>query len=322
MKVFELFSEVAEDLEKVEEELHKAVRSDHPFLQEASVHLLNAGGKRLRPAFALLAGKFFDYDFDKLKPLAVALELIHMASLVHDDVVDASLERRGIPTVKAQWGNQVSMHSGDYLFAQSLRLIATYKKPHIARVLSEVSVQMCRGEIQQIISSFDLDQDLKDYFYRIKRKTALLISASCQCGALAVEAPEAMVRALTLYGHHLGMAFQITDDILDLVADQAELGKPIGGDLRQGIMTLPIIMALQYSSERDRLKSIIANDEKDEGDVEEAIAIIKASGAIAEAFSMSDRFIAKAHKHLDKLPDKPVKQTLATIADFINLRRY
>lgn len=322
MKAFELFYEISDDLKIVEQELQKVVQASNPLLKETSAHLLNAGGKRLRPAFALLAGKFHHYDLEKLIPISVALELIHMASLVHDDVIDASMTRRGTPTVKANWGNKISMHTGDYIFGQSLILIAQYEDTEISRVLSDVSVKMCEGEIQQIITSFNTNQGIRDYFYRIKRKTALLISASCRCGALAVGAPPSIIKALTLYGHYLGMAFQITDDILDMIADEDELGKPVGGDLRQGIITLPIIFAMQTSEQRDRLIELVGQREKSELEVEEAIRIIKVSGAIDQAFALSNRYIDKAKAQLEKLPDIESRDTLALIADFVNIRKY
>ncbi|MDA8234018.1 MAG: polyprenyl synthetase family protein [Clostridia bacterium] len=322
MKVISLLKDVKNELKFVEKELQKAVEAPDPLLSETSAHLLNAGGKRLRPAFAILAGKAYNFEREKLLPIAVALELIHMASLVHDDVIDASPTRRGIPTVKARWGNQISMHTGDYLFAKALILISQYSNPMISSVLSDVSVKMCEGEIQQIISSFDVRQGVKDYFYRIKRKTALLISASCQCGALAVDAPMEVVKALGLYGHHLGMAFQIGDDILDLVADQKKLGKPVGGDLRQGIITLPIIYALARSPQRQRLQELVGKREKSEGEVLEAIKIIKESGAVEYSLNMSNRYIVKAKKQLVHLPPARAKDSLVVVADYINNRKY
>jgi len=322
LQLFVLFKEIHSDLKVVEKELNKYVVAEEPLLTQASGHLLKAGGKRIRPAFALLAGKFFNYDFEKLLPLTVALEIIHMASLVHDDVVDASLTRRGRPTVKAKWGNRVSMHSGDFLFAQSLLLISRYEDKRISKVLSRVSVEMCQGEIQQISASFDTEQRLRDYLYRIKRKTALLISASCQLGAVVTGAPERLVRALNRYGYNLGMAFQITDDILDLVADEKVLGKPVGGDLRQGIITLPVIYALEHSKEKARLKELVRKQEKSEEEVKETINLIKESGAIEYSFDISNKYLEKAKKELNKLPEVKTKKTFAIIANYIGERKY
>lgn len=325
MKPFELLydsNEIRDDLRIVEKELQSIVKTPDLLLTETSAHLLNAGGKRLRPAFALLAGKIYRYNLQQLLPLAVALELIHMATLVHDDVIDSSYTRRGIPTVKANWGDRISIYTGDYLLAQSLVLIAKCENAEIARVLADVSVKMTEGEIQQIVTTFDTAQGVRDYFFRIKRKTALLISASCELGAIACGAPQQYVQALSRYGYSLGMAFQITDDILDLTADQKELGKPIGSDLRQGIITLPVIYALQKAAGAKRLAEIIAIKAKKEGEVLEAVEIIKDCGAVDFSFGVSNRYLAKAKQQLKFLPDGKTKKSLGMIADFINVRRY
>lgn len=320
--IFDFFSEIRNELNVVEEELIQTVHSSDPLLTETATHLIKAGGKRLRPAFCLLGGKFADFKLDKIVPLAVALELIHMATLVHDDVVDASLTRRGQPTVKAQWGNRISIHIGDYLLGKSLTLIARYENPLIPSVLAETSVKMSEGEILQIATTYDLGQNIKDYFYRINRKTALLISASCQLGAVACGAPRQLHQTLRRFGHYIGMAFQITDDILDMTAEQTELGKPVGGDLRQGIITLPAIYALRKGSVRARLQEIISKTDKSDQEIYEAIDLIIGCGGIDYAGAISDKFIAKAKKELAGLPDVPVKKTMQIIADFIGIRSF
>lgn len=323
MKAKELFGEIRNDLVLVEKELKKIANlPEEKLLSETSGHLLNAGGKRLRPAFALLAGKTFQYDLEKLLPLAVALELIHMATLVHDDVVDASVTRRGIPTVKAKWGNQVSVYTGDFIFGQSLIQIARCNNTKIAEILADVSVKMSEGEIVQLRTTFDPKQSLRDYLFRIKRKTALLISASCELGALAAGAPENFIRALRWYGYYLGMAFQITDDILDLIAEEKELGKPVGSDLRQGVVTLPVIFALQKSPRKEWLAEVVGKPDKKEGEVLEAIDEIKKCGAIEYSFGVSQRYLIKAKQRLEILPESHAKKSLALIADFINVRTY
>ncbi len=320
--IFDFFSEIKNELSVVEDELIKTVRSSDPLLTETATHLIKAGGKRLRPAFCLLGGKFANFDLDKIVSLAVALELIHMASLVHDDVVDASLTRRGRPTVKAQWGNRISTHIGDYLLGKSLILISRYKEPLIPKVLAETSVRMSEGEILQISTIYDTNQNIKDYFYRINRKTALLISASCQLGAVACGAPRQLHQTLRRFGHYIGMAFQITDDILDMTAEQTKLGKPVGGDLKQGIITLPTIYALRKSSARDRLLEIISKPDKNEQEVCEAIDLITRCGGIDYSASLATQYINKAKKELPGLPDVPVKKTLQIIAEFIGIRNF
>ena len=276
----------------------------------------------MRPAFALLAGKFYDYSLEKLLPIAMALELIHMATLVHDDVVDASMTRRGRETVKAKWGNIVSVQTGDYLLAKSLVLISHINHPEISRILAEVSVEMCQGEIQQIHSSFNVDQNLKQYYYRIKRKTALLISASCKLGGLASGAPARQVWALGAYGHALGMAFQIVDDVLDITAKQSELGKPIGGDIQQGIMTLPMILAMYKSPQKEKLRYLLAKPEKSQAEIQETIDLIKASGGVEESMHWVDRYIHKAKRHLLDLPNVAARRALGELADFVGTRKF
>ncbi len=321
--MLELFEDIKEDLWAVEEELKAAVQTPNPLLTDTYTHLLSAGGKRLRPALSLFGAKFYNFSLPRVLPLAVALELIHMATLVHDDVVDASMTRRGIPTVKALWGNSVSTHIGTYLFAKSLILIAKYEDtPLISRVLSDTSVKMCEGEIQQISVSHDVNQDLKSYFYRIKCKTALLIAASAQLGAVACGAPPSIHLPLRRYGHFIGMAFQITDDILDITADRHLLGKPVGSDLRQGIITLPVIYALINSAEKEKLSRLVKKEDKSEEEVNEAVRIIKQCGAIEFSFNIARRFIEKAKKELGSLPDIPARKTLSTAADFIGQRKY
>lgn len=320
--VIDFFDEIKYELSVVEKELMSAVKCPDPLLTEGATHLVSAGGKRLRPIFCLLGGKFYQFNLDKLVPLAVALELIHMATLVHDDVVDSSMTRRGIPTIKARWGNRISAHLGDYLLGKSLVLISQYEDPLIPAVLADTSVKMSEGEIVQIATSFNTNQAMRDYFYRINRKTALLISASCKLGAVACGAPAPLHQALHRFGHHIGMAFQITDDILDMTAEQVKLGKPIGGDLRQGIITLPAIYALQNSPKRKRLQKIVADRNKSDKDVREAITLITECGGVEYAYGVAKKYIAKAKKELGGLPDVPVKKTMRTIADFVGIRSF
>lgn len=322
MKQLWLFNQINADLQRVEDELQLFIGTDYPVLRESSVHLLAAGGKRLRPAFALLAGQFYDYSLEKLLPIAMALELIHMATLVHDDVVDASMTRRGRETVKAKWGNIVSVQTGDYLLAKSLVLISLIDHPEISRILAEVSVEMCQGEIQQIKSCFDVEQSLKQYYYRIKRKTALLIAASCKLGGLASGAPARHVWALGAYGHALGMAFQIVDDVLDITAKQSELGKPVGGDIQQGIMTLPMILAMEKSLHKQKLRYLLGKREKSQAEVQQAIDLIKASGAVEESMHWVERYIDKAKRHLLDLPDVTARRALGELADFVGTRKF
>lgn len=321
--MLELYKGIERDMQIVEEELQTMLQAQDPFMTEASSHLFHAGGKRLRPALGLLGAKFSNYKLEDVLPLALTLELLHMATLIHDDVVDNALTRRGVPTVNARWGKSISTHIGTYIFSKALNLISRYENNEIIpKFFSYVVVKMCEGEFQQLADSFDTKQTVKDYFYRVKRKTALLITASVHLGAVACAAEPQIYLPLRRYGNNIGMAFQITDDILDVVADRQELGKPVGGDLHQGIITLPTIYALKTSTQKDRLLELAGKREKSEEELKETVAIIQASGAIEYAYAVAHRYLDKAKKELTALPDIPARKNLSLVADFIGIRKH
>lgn len=319
-----LYQGIVDDMLAVEGEFKAVIKSEDPFINEVANHLLLAGGKRMRPALSLLGARFCDYKLEKVLPLAVALELIHMATLVHDDTIDNSLARRGVPTVNAKWGKNIAAWIGNYLFTKSLSVLAYYEesKPEITKELAEVCVKMCEGEFRQIVESFGAGHGLRDYFSRVKRKTAYLLTASVYMGAMACDGDREIYLPLRRYGNNIGMAFQITDDILDMVADQEKLGKPIGGDLRQGIITLPVIYALKSSAKGERLAELAGKTDKSEKEVQEAIEIVKECGAIEYAFAVVNNYLDKAKAELAVLPEVPAKNNLIMIADFIGVREH
>ncbi|OEH85911.1 heptaprenyl diphosphate synthase [Desulfuribacillus stibiiarsenatis] len=324
MKLVNLYNKLRPELIKIENQLQKEVDSDHLLLKQTAQHLLEAGGKRIRPIFVLLAGKFGNYDFDKLSKVAITLELIHMASLVHDDVIDNADTRRGYPTVKAQWDNLTAMYTGDYILARSLILISQFDNQEIHKILSKAIVQMVEGEIEQIRDFYNVDQDLPNYLKRIKRKTALLISVSCQLGALAVDTPRQHIINIKRFGYNVGMAFQITDDILDFTATSEQLGKPAGSDLKQGNITLPVIYALQQKENpmlAKELRNLIASP-KLANNIEHAIQLVKQSGGLEFSTKLSDQYLAKAFDVLQELPDIPARKHMYDIAAFIGKRDY
>ncbi|ASS75221.1 heptaprenyl diphosphate synthase [Tumebacillus algifaecis] len=319
MKLMDIYFSLKSDLDLVERRLLDEVHTSQYNLKKASSHLLKAGGKRIRPVFVLLAGKFGHYDLPKLTRVAAALELIHMASLVHDDVIDDAATRRGTPTVKAEWGDRMAMYTGDYIFARALVLLAEFSDVRIHQLLSESIVSMCEGEIEQIRDFYNKEQTLRTYLRRIKRKTALLLSISCTLGAMVADCPPRTVRLLERYGYYAGMAFQIIDDILDLTSTPKKLGKPVGSDLSQGNLTLPVLFALQHSQDAVRLRDLISR-EMTRAEVEEAVKIVKASGGIEYARKMADRYMEKCLDALYKLPNMDARNKLEGIAHFINER--
>ncbi|MER2105812.1 MAG: heptaprenyl diphosphate synthase component II [Solibacillus sp.] len=321
MKLTLLYADIKKDIDIIENELEKALNSSSHLLNDASLHLLQAGGKRIRPIFALLAAKFGDYNIERMKNIAVPLELIHMASLVHDDVIDDSDLRRGRRTVKAEWNNRVAMYTGDFIFARALEYVTVIENPRAHQILARTMVEICNGEVIQIEDKFRLDQNLKDYFRRIKRKTALLIESSCELGAVVSGTDDKMIRHLKRYGYFVGMSFQIIDDILDFTATDKQLGKPAGSDLLQGNVTLPILLMKDDPTLAPYLQKVIA-EQLTEIERMEMLDIVRQSDAINEATKLSELYLKKALAEVDALPKHPMKKKLRDIALFIGKRKY
>ncbi|TCL53168.1 heptaprenyl diphosphate synthase [Thermolongibacillus altinsuensis] len=320
MKLKAMYSFLNADLNKIERELEASIQADDPLLNQASLHLLQAGGKRIRPVFVLLGGQFGTYDFECIKHVAVALEFIHMASLVHDDVIDNAKLRRGKETIQSKWGNRFAMYVGDYIFARSLELMANIKNPLAHQILADTIVEVCRGEIEQISDKYRFDQNLRRYLQRIKRKTALLIAASCQLGAVVAGAPESIHRKLYWFGYYVGMSFQITDDILDFIGTEKELGKPAGSDLSQGNVTLPVLYAMEEEALRQSIMQV--NEATTASEMKELIERIKQTDAIEKSYELGERYLQKALSILQSLPRNRAWNALYNIAKYIGKRKY
>lgn len=316
-----LYSDLKSDIDVIEKELEKALNSSSHLLNDASLHLLQAGGKRIRPVFVLLCAKFGHYDIEKLKNVAVPFELIHMASLVHDDVIDNSDLRRGRPTVKSQWNNRVAMYTGDFIFARALEYITNIENPVAHQILAKTMVELVNGEVIQIEDKFQLNQSLKDYFRRIKRKTALLIESACELGAVASDTKSKDIIHLKRFGYFVGMSFQIIDDILDFTSTDQALGKPAGSDLIQGNITLPILLLKDDPNVRPYIDKVLAGTLSD-SERQAFLKIVRQSDAIKQAKVISDKYLQKALKEIDGLPSHPVKKKLRDIALFMGKRKY
>ncbi|WP_046180500.1 heptaprenyl diphosphate synthase component II [Domibacillus tundrae] len=320
MNIKLIYTRLKADIDLIEQELERAVGSSSTILEEASVHLLQAGGKRIRPVMLLLGAKFGDYDIHRVKYAAASLELIHMASLVHDDVIDDAVIRRGQHTVKAEWDNRIAMYTGDYIFAAALDCMTQIDDVEAHRILSNTMTELCIGEIVQIQDKYRYDQHLRDYLRRIKRKTAILIAASCQLGAIASGAPASIHRKLYDFGYNVGMSFQITDDILDFTASEKELGKPAGGDLLQGNITLPVLYAMEDEEMRQHISSVHAHSSREE--INDIIDRLKSSDAIEQSHVLSRRYLDRALAILNELPSGRHRNSLRDIAYFIGKRKY
>lgn len=315
-----MYSFLNSDIEIIEKTLEDKVMAHSPVLRESSLHLLHAGGKRIRPIFVLLAGQLGNYDIDIIKKAAVSLELIHMASLVHDDVIDDSDLRRGQPTIKAKWDNKIAMYTGDYIFARAIEIMSEIEKPAAHKVLANTIVEVCLGEVQQIKDKYRFDQNIKDYFRRIKRKTALLISASSLVGAIVSDVCEKDQKKLYQFGYYVGMSYQIIDDILDFVGTEKQLGKPAGSDLLQGNITLPVLFAME--NEVIHKKIITVHETMEREKLEEIIELIKNSTAIDRALEVSNTYLKKALKSIEDLPNGRTKNALVSIAKYLGKRKF
>ncbi|MEK3974892.1 heptaprenyl diphosphate synthase component II [Psychrobacillus sp. FSL K6-2684] len=321
MRLKLLYSDLKSDLEVIENELAAAVNSSSHLLNEASLHLLLAGGKRIRPVFVLLSAKFGNYSIESIKQVAVSVELIHMASLVHDDVIDDAETRRGRETVKSQWNNRVAMYTGDFLFAKAIEYITAVKNTYAHEVLSHTMVELCIGEIIQIEDKGFVDQTVRDYLRRIKRKTAILISASCELGAISSGADEKTVRHLKRFGYYVGMSFQIIDDILDFTSTEEELGKPAGGDLLQGNITLPVIYAKNDPTIHPLLQKVF-DGEIEEREMQVLLDEIRQSDGIKRAKQISNMYLQKALHEVKQLPTNSAKKSLQNVALFMSKRNF
>ena len=302
----------ASSLRILEEQIRQSIAED-PFIFEACEPLFK-GGKRLRPMlFLLCANSKTDCPPEKTMPLAVALELIHTATLVHDDIIDTAKKRRGVETANSKYGAQIAVLVGDYLFAKAFQLVAENNYSHeVTTVLSKLVKNLCVGEITQDRSLFEVPT-LTEYYTRINLKTAIFLSSCCRLGGIVSEMDSHEVENLTAYGSGLGLAFQIIDDLLDFFGDEKVTGKPHGGDLKSGVITLPVIRALEVSQEAQTLKEIVTNG----GDVDAAIKIIQATDAVDYCRTRAEAHIDSARVNLPMTLKTSVALALEQVADFI-----
>ena len=321
LKILPLLEPIREELQVVEETLHLAAHGEHERLGEILNYLLDSGGKRIRPALVILASKFHDHDAARVLPLAAAVEMLHTATLVHDDLVDGSLLRRGSPTLNVELSAGVVILVGDYLFAWAADLAAATESVPVVDIFAKTLMTICRGEITHAFDRDGWRRTKEDYYHSTYSKTASLFAASAQSGALLSGAPDATIQALREYGCKLGMAFQIVDDILDLVGDEHVVGKPIGGDLRQGTVTLPILLFLEEHPQTDLLRSIFEQQDGREERIRALVDMVRSSPAIAAAREEAQRFTVESKQAIKDLSPNPYRQVMLDLADFLLERR-
>ena len=324
MKVIPILELIHEELERVERKMREASRIEYEQLKATLDYLLGSGGKRLRPALVLLSSKFYPADADKVTCLAAAVETLHTATLIHDDLIDNSFLRRGNPTLNTMWNRAATVLTGDYLFARAASFAAETESVRVISIFAQTLMTICSGELNQIfgIDGRQPTANARKYYYqRIYSKTASLFAASAEAGGLLGDAPEPEAQALRDYGYNLGMAFQIVDDILDFAGNEGDLGKPVGSDLRQGIITLPTICFLQAHPEDGTVARVLRSRGEGDDEVRAAVEMIKESGAIESSTAEARSFAARSRAALSILPHNNYRQAMLDLADFVVERR-
>jgi heptaprenyl diphosphate synthase len=315
-----LESEIRAGIDAVEALLRDAVKSDYPFVTETSRHLVEAGGKRFRPLLVLLAAQFGDPSAPGVLPAAVVVELTHLATLYHDDVMDEALVRRGTISANARWSNTIATLTGDFLFSRASDLLADLG-PEAVRIQARTFERLVQGQIRETTGPDAGVDPLEYYLQVVADKTGSLIATSARFGAMFAGAPEPVVEVMIRYGERIGVAFQLSDDLLDVTSDAVAFGKTPGTDLREGVITLPVLHARHSADPNDaRLLELLDGDLADDGRHAEALALLRAHPAIAAARSDLDRWAGDARDTLRPLPDVPAKEALLALCDFVVAR--
>lgn len=307
-------------VEAVERRLAEAVDSPDPFVAEAAAHLVNAGGKRFRPLLVVLAAQMGDPDHPDVVPSAVVVELTHLATLYHDDVMDEAPLRRGAPSANDRWGNSLAILVGDYLFAQASELVSTLGTEAV-RIQAETFSRLVRGQIRETIGPADGEDALQHYLDVVADKTGSLIATSARFGARASGAGERVEAALTEFGERIGVAFQLSDDVLDIASESDDSGKTPGTDLREGVPTLPTLLALRGTDpEGAELRERLAGPIEDDAVVEQVLAALRVHPAMAEARAHVQAEADAARALLVELPDVPARRALEALCDSLATR--
>src|SRR5512143_2509210 len=316
---------IKDDLGRVEAKLRETPQIqdvEFDLVSEAIGHLLGSGGKRIRPSLALLAGRLYPADLQKIVSLAAAVEMLHTATLVHDDVVDGSLLRRGSPTLNARWSPGATILTGDYVFALAADLAAQTDNVRVMRIFARTLMTIVTGELRQQFSNTQQRQTRDDYFKRIYAKTASMFELATEAAGVLIGAAEAQIAALKTFGHDLGIAFQIMDDVLDFVGDASQVGKPVANDLRQGIVTLPVIDYLAAHPDDHRVEMLLRNGRRSDEVVLPIVEAVRASGAVDQALSEARGYVRAAQQTLLKLPDNEARQSMLAVAEYVVARSY
>ncbi|MEV7397543.1 polyprenyl synthetase family protein [Aeromicrobium sp. NPDC092404] len=315
-----LEARVLAGVEQVEEQLAAAVNSPELFVAEAAAHLLNAGGKRFRPLLVMLSAEFGESANPDVVRSAVVVELTHLATLYHDDVMDEADKRRGAPSANARWDNSVAILVGDYLFAQASDLVSDLG-PESVRIQARTFSRLVQGQIRETLGPAEGDDALAHYLSVVADKTGSLIATAALFGAKMAGASEDVQQTLREFGERIGAAFQLSDDVIDIASETGDSGKTPGTDLREGVPTLPTLIALRSTDAgSERLRSLLAKPLTDDDELDEAIRLLRAHPAMTEARSYVQAEADAANALLAKLPDVPARQALQALCDTVATR--
>lgn len=317
MKAYPIPPRIAADLERVEESITVSLDAYNGQLHKPAVHTSAAGGKRLRPALVLMAGQAGVYEYERLKPVALCAELLHTATLVHDDVLDQADQRRGRDTVNARWDENIAVATGNMLLAEAFIALCDRSNGEVMAGMTECATLLSRGELMQQRALRDASLTVEAYVHRICYKTASLFASCCEFGARTAGATSSDVKAMKQYGECLGLAFQVFDDILDITAEEATLGKPIGGDIREGTVTLPVIYALAADGDGLLRDTIEHNGPKSDSDILAAMDTIKNAGGVELAKRDARAYVDNAFAAIENVSKKALKQELTQIGEFV-----
>jgi octaprenyl-diphosphate synthase len=314
----------AGDLTRVNQLILDRMHSPVALIPQLAGHIIASGGKRLRPMLTLAAARLCGYQGDRHLALAAAVEFIHTATLLHDDVVDESDLRRGSATANAVWGNKPSVLVGDFLFSRAFQLMVEDGSLEVLRILSQASAVIAEGEVLQLVTANDIETTEASYLEVIRAKTASLFAAASEIGGVVAGRPAAEVAALAAYGLNLGMAFQLVDDYLDFAALESELGKTVGDDFRDGKMTLPIVLALEQADTTERAfwRRTLEDQDQAPGDLDHAVALMTKHGTLAATRDRAQAYADAAAEALMIFPDQPLRRALLDVVAFCVQRGY
>lgn len=321
MELSEILKPIETDMLKVEAQLRDASRAEFGPLALVIESIIESGGKRMRPAVTMLAGRMYPQSDDHLIKLAVSVELLHLATLIHDDLIDASNTRRGAATINSRWDSKSTVLAGDYVWAKAAKIAADVGNTKVLGIFADTVMVIVEGEIKQDYIDAATNPNRDEYYNRIYAKTASLFEGALRSAAVLGKAPDKDVHALGMYGRKVGTAFQIIDDVLDFVGTQADVGKPVGNDLRQGVITLPAIMYFEKHPSHPTLHSVIAKNGHTSQDLDAVIREIGASPEMGAARAEAEILTRQAIGELDALPRSKYRQALAQLAEYLVERK-